>query len=96
MNSSRYAEEGEGEDPAVALLAAAVEELAPRAKPVPPGHELVRDVRAEIHRVPRLGRPDQGESVHHFMIPIKGVLIRKLRTISIKALSCNLNEEWME
>ena len=60
MNSSRYAEEGEGEDPAVALLAAAVEELAPRAKPVPPGHELVRDVRAEIHRVPRLGRPDQG------------------------------------
>ena len=60
MNSSRYAEEGEGEDPAVALLAASVEELAPRAKPVPPGHKLVRDVRAEIHRVPRLGRPDQG------------------------------------
>ena len=58
MKTSRDAEDGEGEDAAVALLATAVEELAPRVEVVSPVYELVRDVGAEIHRVPRLGRPD--------------------------------------
>ena len=58
MKTSRDAKDGEGEDAAVALLAAAVEELAPRVEVVSPVDELVRDVGAEIHRVTRLGRPD--------------------------------------
>ena len=57
--TSRYAKDGESEDAAVALLATAIEKFSPRVEQVPPVDELVGDVRAEIHRVPRLGRPDQ-------------------------------------
>ena len=73
MKTSRDAKDGEGEDAAVALLAAAVEELAPRVDVVPPVDELVRDVGAEIHRVPRLGRPDHNKSGSPLSLPIPNI-----------------------
>ena len=59
MNASRDAEDGQGEDTAVTLATRGVEEFVPRVDVISPRDENVCDVGAEIHRVPRLGRPDR-------------------------------------
>ena len=62
MNASRDAKDGQGEDAAVTLASRIVEEFVPGVDVISPRDENIRDVGAEIHRVPRLGRPDRSRT----------------------------------